>query len=184
MLWTRSSGSSVPRLPDGRATSYCHSRPESGFPGNRGRANVPTNDEPNSNGTTKSKAPRLLLWTKSSTAALHGKERSSTWRSLLAPAHVDGSHLSGGKRASGEMPAGDCASRRPDAISFPGHVDPQRWPRSPPGAERVESHLGGEIVVISVGLLAVHLMPPMPGIGSSHPPPVPERPMKGFRKIS
>jgi hypothetical protein len=100
-------------------------------------------------------------------AALHGKERSSTWRSLLAPAHVDGCHLLGGKRASGEMPAGDRASPRPDATSFPGHADPQRWPRSPPGAERVESHLGGEIVVISVGLLAVHLMPPMPGIVGS-----------------
>jgi len=68
----------------------------------------------------------------------------------------------GGKRASGETCAGDCDFPGAAAL-FPGHAHPQGWPRSPPGAMCVQPDLSGEVVVISVGLLAVHLMPPNVG---------------------
>ena len=115
---------------------------------------------------------------------------ASAWKGALfdltlasRAAHVDSCHLLGGKRASGEMPAGDCAFPGPAVTLFPGHAHSQGWPRSPPGAMCVQPDLGGEVVVISVGLLSVHLMPPNAGDCRSDPPPVPERPEKGFRKI-
>lgn len=114
------------------------------------------------------------------------KCRSTKQRILTGPLAGEAFRLgeprgqrSGSESAFREASTGKTASYRPSASAC--LVATLRKVASvPPGTQRVEPYLGGEVLVVSVGLLADHLIPPVPGIVG----PILRQLLKGRRRVS